>query len=918
MPFDLPVADSSEVATAFRQRVMFLSDIEMPMHHTAIIPKKILSLVTHIGRQPSGSAIWLRAAAMDSVKLLQEFGSRSEGLSAREAQSRLAKWGPNILAKDQRPGLVMLLLHAVVNPLVLLLAVLSTVSVVTGDYRAASMMIMMIFLGVGLKLFQEAKADTAAAKLKAMLSVTATVLRDGQPRETRVSQLVPGDVIVLAAGDMIPADLRLLTAKDLFVSQSSLTGESFPVEKFAVERNASTTLPIELTSVAFLGTSVESGSATGLVVATGKDTYLGSVSASLLEQEPPTSFDRGISQFTWLIVRFVLVMVPLVFLINGLTKGNWGDAFFFAIAVAVGLTPEMLPMIVTVCLSKGAIAMSRKKVIVKRINAIQNLGAMDILCTDKTGTLTMDRVILECHCDVVLKEDDGVLALAYMNSHFQTGLKNVLDRAILAHTETHAHAKIPAYAKVDEIPFDFHRRIMSVVVRTPAGQDRIISKGAPEAIFPCCSNFELDGELYPMDHTHIDRLKLEYERLSADGFRVLAIASKDMSERQHVPIGSTPYSKLDESELILNGYVAFLDPPKETAKLAIEALEGRGVKVKVITGDNDLVAKKICKEVGLNIGRVILGTDVEGMSDDQLADVCPDTNLFARVSPAHKQRIIRALQSRQHTVGFMGDGINDASALRTADVGISVDSAVDIAKESADIILLEKSLLVLESGVVEGRKVFANILKYVRMGASSNFGNMFSVLGASAFLPFLPMAPVQILANNLLYDISQAAIPTDEVDDEQVQKPRPWDIRQLTRFILFIGPCSSLFDYTTFFLMLYLFGCWDVMTPDAAAHSASLFQTGWFVESLLTQTLIIHIIRTNKIPFLQSRASWPLAVMSTIVVAVGVGLPFSPLGRSLGFSPLPLMYWPLLVATLLGYGLVTHSVKKWLLQRKWI
>lgn len=888
------------------------------MHPTAIIPKQILSLVTHLGQSSPISTLWVRVAEMDRTELLQEFGSRLAGLSAGEAEARLAKCGPNVLAKDQRPGLANLFMHSVLNPLILLLVVLSGVSLATGDYRAASMMSLMIVLGVGLKLFQEAKADSAAAKLKAMLSVTATVLRNDRPQETRVSQLVPGDMVVLAAGDMIPADLRLLAAKDLFVSQSSLTGESFPVEKFAVERNSSTTLPIELTSVAFLGTSVESGTATGIVVATGKDTYLGSVSASLLEQEPPTSFDRGISQFTWLIVRFVMVMVPVVFLINGFTKGNWGDAFFFAMAVAVGLTPEMLPMIVTVCLSKGAIAMSRKKVIVKRINAIQNLGAMDILCTDKTGTLTMDRVILERHCDVVLKEDDGVLALAYMNSYFQTGLKNVLDRAVLARTETHAYAKIPEYAKVDEIPFDFHRRIMSVVVRTPEGHDRIISKGAPEAIFPCCSNFELDGERYPMDHTHIDQLKLEYERLSADGFRVLAIASKDMPAREHIPIGSTPYSKLDESELILNGYVAFLDPPKETAKLAIEALEERGVKVKVITGDNDLVAKKICKEVGLTTGRVLLGTDVEGMSDEQLANVCLDTNLFARVSPSHKQRIIRALQSCQHTVGFMGDGINDASALRTADVGISVDSAVDIAKESADIILLEKSLLVLESGVVEGRKVFANILKYVRMGASSNFGNMFSVLGASAFLPFLPMAPIQILANNLLYDVSQAAIPTDEVDADQVQKPRPWDIRQLTRFILFIGPCSSLFDYTTFLMMLYLFGCWNVVTPEAAAYSASLFQTGWFVESLLTQTLIIHIIRTNKIPFLQSLASWPLTVMSAIVVAVGIGLPFSPLGRSLGFSPLPLSFWPWLVATLLGYGLVTQSVKTWLLHRNWI
>lgn len=890
----------------------------MPNSHTAIIPKKIFGNSPHLGIQKPVSSSLVQAATIAIPALYEQLESGAEGLSAAQAQLRLEQFGPNVLAKDQRPGMAKLFLRSVLNPVVILLAILSGVSVATGDYRAASVMVLMIIIGVGLKLIQEAKADNAATKLKAMISVTATVIRGGIPQEIRVSQVVPGDIVVLAAGDMIPADLRLITAKDLFVTQSSLTGESFPVEKFTVEKNSKVTLPIELTSVAFLGTSVESGSATGIVVATGKDTYLGGVSTTLADQEPPTSFDRGISQFTWLLVRFVIVMVPLVFLINGLSKGNWKEAFFFAIAVAVGLTPEMLPMIVTVCLSKGAIAMSRKKVIVKRINAIQNLGAMDVLCTDKTGTLTMDQVILERHCDVLLKEDDGVLALAYLNSHFQTGLKNLLDRAVLAHAETHFHAKVPEHSKVDEIPFDFQRRIMSVIVRTPDGHDRIISKGAPEAIFPRCSGFELDGKLYPMDHAHIDQLKMEYEHLSAEGFRVLAIASKEIPIRSHVPSGTTAYSKADESELILNGYVAFLDPPKESAKLAIKSLEDRGVRVKVITGDNDLVAKKICKEVGLATEHVLLGPEVEAMTNEELANACLDTTLFARVSPSHKQRIVMALQSHKHTVGFMGDGINDALALRTADVGISVDSAVDIAKESADMILLEKSLLVLEAGVVEGRKVFANILKYVRMGASSNFGNMFSVLGASTFIPFLPMAPIQILANNLLYDISQTAIPTDEVDPDQLQKPKPWDIQQLTRFIVFIGPCSSIFDYTTFFILLYFFGCSNVSTPEAAAYSTSLFQTGWFVESLLTQTLIIHIIRTNKIPFLQSWASWPLAVTSMVVVGVGIALPFTPLGRLLGFTPLPLLYWPLLIATVLGYGLLTHAVKIWLLRKNWI
>jgi Mg2+-importing ATPase len=855
---------------------------------------------------------------MDAAGVYARLGTRPEGLTTEEAAERLTEHGPNVLARDQRAGIGRLLWHAVLNPLVILLAVLASISFATGDARAGIVMSLMIALGVGLKLVQEAKADSAAAKLKAMISVTATVVRDGVPREIAVSQLVPGDVVQLAAGDMVPGDVRMVVAKDLFVIQGSLTGESFPVEKFEIEKNTAAAAPLELTSVAFLGTSVESGSAAAVVVATGKNTFLGGMAESLSEQHTQTAFDKGITRFTWLMLRFILVMVPTVFIINGLTKGNWREAFFFAVAVAVGLTPEMLPMIVTVCLSKGALAMSRKKVIVKRINAIQNLGAMDVLCTDKTGTLTMDHVILEKYCDVVLRQDDGVLALAYLNSYFQTGLKNVLDRAVLAHREAHAEAHVPDYAKVDEIPFDFQRRIMSVVVRTPGGKDLIVSKGAPEAVFPRCKQFELDGELLPIDNVLIEELKEEYERLSADGFRVLAIASKEIVPRGVVAGDATPYGKADEADLVLNGYVAFLDPPKETATKAIEALQKHGVSVKVVTGDNDLVARKICKEVGLSTDFVLLGGEVEKMTDEELADRAEKTTLFARVSPAHKKRIINALQSRKHTVGFMGDGINDAPALRSADVGISVDTAVDIAKESADMILLEKSLMVLEEGVLDGRKVFANILKYIRMGASSNFGNMFSVLGASVFVPYLPMLPIQILANNLLYDISQTAIPTDDVDPEQVEKPRPWDMKSLTRFIVFIGPCSSIFDYTTYFLMLYVFHCWNVSTPAIAAHSESLFQTGWFVESLLTQTLIIHVIRTKKIPFLQSRASWPLIAMSVCVMAFGVGLPFTPLGTYLGFTTPPPLYWPLVGLTLLCYVALTQAVKVWLVRHKWI
>jgi Mg2+-importing ATPase len=880
-----------------------------------VLPKKSLALAKKPGLHVSPLVI--ESAGMDVAAVCAKLTTRATGLTSQEARARLEEHGPNVLARDQRVGFGRLLWHAVVNPLVILLAVLATISFLTGDLRAGIVMALMILLSVGLKLYQESKADHAASKLKAMITVATTVLRDGSPQELPVAHLVPGDVIHLAAGDMIPGDVRVIQAKDLFVIQSALTGESLPVEKFEVEKAAHNTnepkAPLELTSVAFLGTSVESGSATAVVVATGHDTYLGGVAQALSEQPSHTAFDRDISSFTWVLIRLMLVMVPLVFVINGLTKHNWTEAFFFAVAVAVGLTPEMLPMIVTVCLSKGAVAMGTKKVIVKRLDAIQDLGAMDVLCADKTGTLTMDQVVLERHCDVALKESEDVLALVYTNSHFQTGLKNVLDRAVLAHQEAHAQARIPELTKIDEIPFDFERRIMSVVVRTPEGKDRVISKGAPEAIFPRCSRFELDGRLLPMDQLHVEDLQKEHERLCADGFRVLAIASKDVESR-----GTAPYGKADESELVLKGYAAFLDPPKETAGPAIRALNGHGVAVKVLSGDNDLVARKVCRQVGLDTETMLLGAQIEKMSDEQLADAAEKTTVFARVSPAHKQRIINALRARKHTVGFMGDGINDAPALHAADVGISVDTAVDIARASADIVLLEKSLLVLDEGVLEGRKVFANISKYIRMGASSNFGNMFSVLGASIFLPFLPMLPIQILGNNLLYDISQTAVPTDAVDPERIQKPYPWNIKALIRFIVCIGPCSSIFDYTTFLAMLYLFGCWDVSTSAAAAHSASVFQTGWFVESLLTQTLIIHIIRTNKLPFIQSQASTPVILTSLFVVAIGIAIPFSPVGQYLGFSNLPRLYWPLLVATIVCYVVLTQGVKMWLLRRKWI
>jgi Mg2+-importing ATPase len=850
------------------------------------------------------SSAVLDAAAKDGDTLLQSLHTTPVGLAQEEAETRARTAGPNEVAQEHRRGWLMRLLIILRNPLVILLAALSAISFATGDVRAGTVMACMVVLSATLRFVQEARADTAAAKLKAMIHVTANVFRDGKPLEMPLRDLVPGDVINLHAGDMIPGDVRVLTAKDLFVSQGTLTGESYPVEKFHDSDPKASNSPIDLKNICFMGTSVESGTATAVVVVTGANTYLGTMAGSITEEAPPTSFDLGLSRFTWLMIQLMAVMVPLVFLINGFTKHDWKGAFFFAMAVAVGLTPEMLPMIVSVCLSKGAIAMSRKKVIVKRLNAIQDFGGMDVLCTDKTGTLTEDRVVLQRHCNVAGRETDEVLLDGYLISHFQTGLKNLLDTAILNSSDFHGKALVEKYKKLDEIPFDFTRRMMSVMVETPEGKAILLTKGAPEEIFHQCSQFELDGKLSPMDPGLMKGLRDEYANLSNDGFRVLAVAVKELPGKQSC-------SKEDERDLVLKGYVAFLDPPKRSAAIAIQALHKHGVGVKILTGDNDLISRKVCRDVGLEPDPMLLGEAVEKMSDADLADAAEKTTLFARLSPAHKQRIVRLLRSKGHVVGFMGDGINDAPALHAADIGISVDTAVDIAKESADLILLEKDLMVLDGGVIEGRKVFANILKYIRMGASSNFGNMFSVLGASAFLPFIPMAPIQILTNNMLYDFSQVPIPTDAVDDELVARPRPWNIAEVKRFILCVGPISSIFDYTTFFVMLYVFKCWD-------PSRAPLFQTGWFVESLMTQTLIIHIIRTNKVPFLQSRASWSLTLTTLAIMAFGAWLPVSPLAPSLGLVHLPGLYWPILLATLLAYSCLTQAIKVWLLRKKWI
>ena len=850
------------------------------------------------------SAAVLAAGGKQAEELLQSLGTAPVGLSQKEAEKRLRRVGPNEVAQERPRGWFRRLLELLRNPLVILLATLSALSFATGDARAGTVMAAMVALSVSLRFFQESRATGAAEKLKAMIHVTATVVRDGAAREIPLRDLVPGDIVHLAAGDMIPGDVRIVSSKDLFVSQGTMTGESLPVAKIAEAETRAVSSPIELTNTCFMGTSVQSGTATAVIVTTGPSTYLGTMAGEITEDEPPSGFDLGLDRFTWLMIRLMAIMVPLVFVINGLTKQDWRGAFFFALAVAVGLTPEMLPMIVSVCLSKGALAMSRKQVIVKRLNAIQNLGGMDVLCTDKTGTLTEDRVVLQRHCNVAGRETDEVLLNGYLISFFQTGLKNLLDRAILSSPDFHQQALVDRYRKLDEIPFDFTRRMMSVLVQDPDGKSILLTKGAPEEVFAHCSHFELDGKLSPMDKALMVGLEEEYASLSNDGFRVLAVATKELT-------GKVLCKRDDEGELTLRGYVAFLDPPKESARQAIAALQKQGVAIRILTGDNHLISRKVCKDVGLEPEPMLLGGEVEKMSDVELAAAVGKTVLFARLSPAHKQRVIRALQGAGHVVGFMGDGINDAPALRAADVGISVDTATDIAKESADLILLEKDLMVLEGGVIEGRKVFSNILKYVRMGASSNFGNMLSVLGASAFLPFIPMAPIQVLTNNLLYDFSQIPIPMDSVDEEQVNHPRPWNLEEIKRFILFIGPISSLFDYTTFFVMLYVFDCWD-------PSRASVFQTGWFVESLVTQSLIIHVIRTNKIPFLQSRASWPLTLTTLAVITFGVLLPYSPLAPALGLTALPAKYWPILLLTLFGYLSVTQLIKMWLLRRKWI
>jgi Mg2+-importing ATPase len=888
--------------------------------------KKILSItgVGHLqnGFDATGASNLRQAAGVDKETLFALLSASEGGLAPDDALERQEKHGLNEIAHEKAPAWYRQLFQAFLNPFIGILIILAIVSLITDvllaqpgdrDYKTVIVVSIMVLLSSLLRFWQEFQSNRAAEQLKSMVKTTATVLRKTMGKvELDIKQLVPGDLIFLSAGDMIPADSRIIQSKDLFIVQSMLTGEALPVEKRdQVIVDAASKSPLELENICFMGTNVVSGTALALIVSTGNQTYFGSISKSLTGKRAETSFDKGVNSVSWLLIRFMLVMVPLVFFINGFTKGNWLDALLFGIAVAVGLTPEMLPMIVTANLAKGAVNMSKRKVIVKRLNAIQNIGAMDILCTDKTGTLTLDKIVLERHLNVLGIEDEEVLKWAYLNSYHQTGLKNLLDSAVLEHGELHDTLRVEDYHKVDEIPFDFQRRRMSVILEHNH-KHLLICKGAVEEMLDLCPRVYDPGEdeqlqidtddIIPMDDEFRQTILNTSHKLNKEGLRVLLVAVKEFAER---PL---TYSISDESNMIATGFIGFLDPAKPSAKPSIGALQKLGVSLKVLTGDNETVTRKICRDVGIPINTILLGRELEDMSDEDLASQIDAVTIFAKLSPAQKSRVVKVLQAKGHTVGFMGDGINDAAALRDADVGISVDTAVDIAKESADIILLQKDLMVLRKGVIYGRRTFGNITKYIKMTASSNFGNMFSMLGASAILPFLPMLPIQILVQNLLYDISQISIPWDRMDAEYIETPRKWDARGISRFMIFIGPISSIFDYATYALM------WFVFKASAPAHQ-SLFQSGWFIEGLLSQTLIVHMIRTKKIPFIQSWATAPVLALTTAIMAVGIYLPFSSFAGALKMEPLPSSYFPWLIAILLSYCLLTQSVKNWFIRK---
>ncbi|MBI3634541.1 MAG: magnesium-translocating P-type ATPase [Candidatus Yonathbacteria bacterium] len=890
--------------------------------------KNTPAVAVSVNQSSEVTDLLLRLGKSEPSASLIALHSSLSGLSMDEVALRTEKYGKNIVAHSKPPAWWIQLTKAFINPFTIILLVIGTTSFTTDvilsdgkdDWIKVVLLVGMVVLSGTLRFWQEFRSQRAAEKLKALIQNKALVTRSGWTEEKlgenkceiAVSEIVPGDIVHLSAGDMIPADMRLLSSDDFFVSESSLTGESVPVEKFAnpttvdekaeAQKDVNTHNPLELNTLCFLGTSVVSGYATGIVALTGDQTYFGSLAQNIIGERAPTNFDKGINKVSWVLIYFMLVMVPLVFILNGLTKHSWHEAFFFALAVAVGLTPEMLPLVVTANLAKGARSMSKKKVIVKKLNAIQNFGAMDILCTDKTGTITENRVVLIRYLNLKGEASDSVLRMAYLNSFFQTGLKNLMDQAVVECMGTKGREGTElAYRKIDEIPFDFIRRRMSVVVEKD-GERLLVSKGAVREILGLCTKIEYEGKIIPL--TSLTRKEAEAltKNLNEDGLRVIAVAYKPVSTDKNI------YSASDENDLILIGYVGFLDPPKDSAKEALKLLEQHGVNVKIITGDNEIITARIGKDVELASSLVLLGSDIEALSDEELAERAERTTIFARIEPMQKARIIQALRSKGHTVGFMGDGINDAAAMRASDVGISVDTAVDIAKEAADIILMENDLHILSRGVIEGRMVFGNIIKYIKMASSSNFGNMLSVLIASAFLPFLPMLPVHILIQNFLYDISQISVPWDRMDKDFLLIPRKWDAFGITRFMFSIGPLSSIFDMVTFLIL------WFVFSANVPAMQ-SLFQSGWFIEGLLSQVLIVHMIRTKKIPFIQSIATTPVVLMSIAIMIIGIIIPFSALGRSVGLQGLPMSYFPLLAATLLGYFVLVQIAKTLYVQK---
>jgi P-type Mg2+ transporter len=844
-------------------------------------------------------------------EIFMELETDERGLVGSDVNERLEKYGLNEISYERPPSWYHLLFRSYLNPFNILLSALGMVSYFLEDLDGMLIIMAMVVLSVGIRFIQELRSHIAAEKLKALVSTKATVIRRGdrQSRGTKLEvpmqEIVPGDIIFLSAGDMLPADVRLISSKELFISQSSLSGEAMPVEKYdlPLQKDPQGTNLIEMPNMCFYGTNVLNGTALAVVVATGNHTFFGSIAKKIAGYRPQTSFDIGINKVSWLLLRFMFVMVPIVLLINGFTKGNWFEAFLFALSVAVGLIPEMLPMIVTANLAKGAVKMARSKVVVKRLNSIQNFGAMNVLCTDKTGTLTQDRIILEKHLSLEGGDNEEVLQYGYLNSYYQTGLKNLLDSAVLEHREIKKQINIEAFRKVDEIPFDFIRRRMSVVVEKSPQQHLLICKGAIEEMITVCSFARSNGDVVPLTDQIKQQAMSLMNELNEDGLRVLGVAYKEMPAEAH-----KEYKVKDEHSLILMGFLAFLDPPKQSAEKAIAELQILNIQVKVLTGDNEIVTRKICKWVGLKVDKVLNGPEIEGLSDVELCALVDDTTIFAKLSPLQKSRVISMLKIKGHTVGFLGDGINDAPALKEADIGISVDTAMDIAKESADIIMLEKSLLFLKEGVVEGRKTFGNIIKYIKMAVSSNFGNVFSILGASALFPFLPMMPLQLLVQNLLYDISQLTIPFDNVDSEFLKKPRKWDPGGIAKFMIYIGPISSVFDYTTFAVLWYVFAANSV-------EKQALFQSGWFVEGLLSQTLIVHMIRTQKIPFIQSIASLPLLTTTILIMAIGIYIPYTNVGASLGFAPLPGNFYYWLAATLISYCVLVQIVKTWFIRK---